>query len=89
MVLSLTMFLLFRIILEVLGFLCFHMNLEELSVSVKDHIRTLMGSVIILYVVLVGWSFTAPVLPVHGHGRSFHLLTSYLTHFFRILKFLL
>jgi hypothetical protein len=70
--------LMFMTVLNILGFcllfacFVFHMKLKfVLSRTVKYCVPILMG--ILLF---VRWSFSVLILPIHEHGRVFHLLLS-------------
>jgi hypothetical protein len=92
MLIPLTGLVLFRIILAILIFLCFHMKIKiVLSGSVKDYIGILMGIMLILYVAFgrMGIFFTILILLIHEHERPFHLLISSSISFFSDLKLII
>ena len=91
MVIPLEVLLLLRRAFAILGFLLFQMNLQiALSNSLKNWFGILMVIALNLYIAFGKIAiFTIMILPIHEHGRSFHLLRSSLNSFFRDLKFLL
>jgi len=70
--------LLLRIVVAIIGFLLFQMNLQiVLSNSLKNWIGILMGSSLNLYIAFGEMAiFTILILQIHEHGKSFHLLRS-------------
>jgi hypothetical protein len=82
--------LLLRIVFIILGFLLFQRDLRvPLSFSVKNEVGLLMGITLNIYIAFGKMAiFTKLILPIHEHGRSFHLLKSSSISFFRDLKFL-
>ena len=84
--------LLFWIILTILDFLCFHMNLKiVISISVGNYVGILMGIMGIalnLYIAFDSMAiFTMLILLIYKYERSFHLLIPSSISFFKDLKF--
>ena len=71
------------------GFLLFQMNLQiALFISMKNWVGIFTGTALNLYIALGKMGvFTILTLPIHEHGRSFHLLRSSSNSFFRDLRF--
>jgi lipopolysaccharide export LptBFGC system permease protein LptF len=69
---------LLRIALAIQGILCFHMYFMVIfSLSVQNVIRILTGIASNMQIPFGSMViFTMLILPVHEHGRSFHLLMS-------------
>ena len=82
--------LLYKIVLAILGFLFFHINLiTVLSRSVKNFDGILMGIALNLQIAFGRIAiFTMLILPIQEQGRSFHFLVSSSISFFKDLKFL-
>jgi hypothetical protein len=81
---------LLRIVFAILGFLLFQMKLQiSLYNTVKNWVGILMAIALNLEIAFGKIAiFTIFILPIHEHGRYFHLLRSSVISFFRDLKFL-
>ena len=81
--------LLLRIFFDILGFLLFQMNLSIALSTYMRNVGILMGIALILYIAFCKMAnFIILILPIHEHGRLFHLLRPSLISFLRDLKFL-
>ena len=90
MVFFLEVILLLRIVFAILGFFVFPDGFENFPFYLSEEFSLKFDEDCIESLVTFGKIdiFTILILPIHEHGRSFHLLRSSSISFFRELKFL-
>ena len=82
--------ILYKIVLDILGFLCFHIKLSIVPLRSVKNCGALMRIALNLYTdfgkIVI---FALFILPIQEHGRFFHFSISSSISFFKDLKFLL